>query len=177
MLRNSAAFPVVEDRLAGWKWHGDAGCWLLTLLHAPFLPTWPYITLPWLYFTLLDSKLLYHGSISLYTWFYTILLFDCTSLYCGSSSLHLTLHYSTMVLLHSIRLYITRPWLYFTLLDSTLLYRCFDPTSLYTWIYITLLYSSTSLHLTLHYSTIDVLHSTWLYITLPWLFLNLYIIV
>ena len=58
-----------------------------------------YIRLPWLYFTLLDSTLLYNGSTSIYY----------------------TLYYSTMALLQSPRLYITLPWLYFTLLDSTLL--------------------------------------------------------
>jgi len=85
----------------------------MALLHSTRL----YITLPWHYFILLDSTLLYHGSTSLY-W---------------------TLHYSTMAVLHSTRLYITLTWLYFTLhalpylyltvLDSTLLYH--GSTSLY----------------------------------------------
>ena len=51
-----------------------------------------------------------------------------------------------MVLLHSTRLYITLPWLYLTLLDSTLLYH-----------------GSTSLYWTLHYCTMALLHSTRLY--------------
>ena len=54
----------------------------LTLLHsivALLHFTWPYITLPWLYFTLLDSTLLIHASTSFY----------------------LTLLHSTMALLHS----------------------------------------------------------------------------
>ena len=59
-----------------------------------------YITLPWLYFTLLDSILLYIGSTSLY----------------------LILHYSTMALFHSTWLYITQTLLYYNLLDSTLPY-------------------------------------------------------
>ena len=66
-----------------------------------------YITLPWLYFTLLDSTLLHNESTSLY----------------------LTLHYSTMALLHSTGLYIPLPWINFTLLDSTLLHHV--STSLY----------------------------------------------
>ena len=55
-------------------------------------------------------------------------------------SLYLTLHTSTLALLHTTWLYITVPWLYFTLLDSTLLYI-----------------GSTSLYLTLHYSNMALL--------------------
>ena len=69
----------------------------MALLHSTRL----FINLPWLYFTLLDSTLLYHGSTPLY----------------------LTIHNTTLALLHSTRLYITLPWLYFILLDFTLLYH------------------------------------------------------
>ena len=122
---------------------------------------WLYITLPWLYFTLLDSTLHYHGSTSLYV----------------------TLRYTTMALLDSTSLYIIVPWLIFTLLDSPLLYH--GSTSLYTslycilpWLYITLLDVYTlhfngstslytafyhSLYLDPHYSTIVLLRSTALY--------------
>jgi len=93
-----------------------------------------YITVPWLYFTLLDSTLIYQGSTSLYV----------------------TLHFSTMDLLHSTWLYTTLPWLYFTLLDPTLLYH-----------------GSTSFYFTLHYCTKFLLHSTLLYIDLPWLYFTL----
>jgi len=81
----------------------------MAVLHSTRL----YISLPRLYFTRLDSTLFYHGSTSLY----------------------LTLHYSTMAQLHSI-------------LDSTLLYHA--------WIYVTLhdstlvFHGSTSLYKTLH---------------------------
>ena len=89
----------------------------MALLHS----TWLYRGSTWLYFTLhdstmalldfiLDSTLLYHGS----TWFYT------------------PLHYSTMALLDSTWLYMTLPWLYFTLLCSTSLYHGS------TWLYLTL---------------------------------------
>ena len=67
-----------------------------------------YITLPWLYFTLLDYTLLYLGSSLIYFtlfWFYFTLLYS-TIFYNGSPSLYFTLH-----------------WLYFTLLYSILLYH------------------------------------------------------
>ena len=67
-----------------------------------------YITIPLLYFTLLDSVLLYHNSTSLHS----------TLLYLGSATLYITLQ-----------------WLYFTLLDSTLLYH--GSTSPYYTVYIT----------------------------------------
>ena len=70
-----------------------------------------YITLPWLYFSLLDSTLLYHGSTSTYY----------------------TQHYSTMTILRFTRLYITLYTMALLhsvpLLDSTLLYH--GSTSLY----------------------------------------------
>ena len=59
--------------------------------------SWTTLTLPWLYFTLLDSTYIYHGSTSLY----------------------LILHNSTVALLQSTRVHIILSWLYFTLLDST----------------------------------------------------------
>ena len=86
-----------------------------------------YIILPWLYFTLLDSiifstKVLLHFTCLYFTlpWFlvHNNSLLDSTSLYHGSTSLHLNPHHSTMGLLLSISLFnIT-----FTLLVSTLLY-------------------------------------------------------
>jgi len=110
--------------------------------------TWLYITLPWFYFTLLDSTLLYQGYTSLY----------------------FTLHYSTLAILKSTWVYITLPWFYFTLLDSTFPVPSFNFTLLDS----TLLYQgSTSLYVILHYSTVVHLHSTGLYITLPWLYFTL----
>ena len=106
-------------------------------------------------------------------------------LYHSSSSLCLTLLLSTMALLHSTFLYITLPWLYFTLLESTSLYH--RSTSLY----LSLHYSTMALHLSsllnislpwlyftqlflpwlyMHYSTMVLLNSTWLYSTLSWLY-------
>ena len=89
----------------------------MALLHSSRL----YITLPWLYFTLLDSTLLNHGSTSLYkTLHYSSMAqLHFAYLYHGSTSLYSTLHKSTMALLHSTSLYITLPWLYFNLLNST----------------------------------------------------------
>ena len=78
-------------------------------------------------------------------------LLHSTLLYYGSTSPYLTL-YITLHCLYFIQLDITLLWLYFTQLDSTLLYH-----------------GSTSLYLILHYSTIALLHSTWLYIILLWL--------
>ena len=71
-----------------------------------------YITLPLLYFTLLDSTLLYHGS----TLLYIIVPYGYTSFY-------LILYNSKIAKLHSTRLYIILPWLFFTLRDSTELYH------------------------------------------------------
>ena len=104
-----------------------------------------------------------------------------------------SIHHSTIALLHSSTwLYVSLlcphftvlestflPLLCFTVLDSTLLY--YGSTSLHlTLHYFTLLYcASTSLHLTLHYSTMALLHatrliiiSTWLHITLLWLYVT-----
>ena len=101
---------------------------------AILISTGLYIILPWFYFTLLDSKLLNHGSTSLY----------------------LTLHYSTMAILISTGLYIILPWLYFTLLDSALLYH-----------------GCTSLYLIVCYCTMALLHCTWLNFTLLWFYFSL----
>ena len=70
-----------------------------------------YIILPWLYFTLLDSALLYRGSTSLYFTlrYRTLTLYTLhysTLPYHGTTSLYFTLHYLTMALLHSTLLYI-----------------------------------------------------------------------
>ena len=82
-----------------------------------------------------------------------------------STSLYLTLlpstiHGSTLLsilLWHgSTSLYITLPWLYFTILDSKWLYH-----------------GSTWLYLTLPDSTMTLLHCTSLYISLPWFYLPL----
>ena len=72
---------------------------MMALLHSTLL----YITLPWLYFIVLDSTLFYHGSTSLYlTLHYPALVHHSTSLYITLLRLYLhsTLHYSTMSLLH-----------------------------------------------------------------------------
>ena len=130
----------------------------MALLHS----TWFYINLPWLYFTLLDSTLLYYCSASLYLTqhFSTMPLPHSTwpsFLYRSSRPFYLTLHYATIVVLHSAWLYILvqlfltwiyicLAWLYFTVLDSTLLHI-----------------GSASLF---QYFTMDLLHSTWFYITL-----------
>ena len=124
-----------------------------------------YISLPWLYltilnskflyFTLLDYTILYHGSISLslsipLPWLYFTLL-SSTLLYHGSSYfnvLHTKLLYHGSTLLYFPLLYspfyIFLPWLYFIILCFTLLYH-----------------GSTSLYFTLHFSNMA------LYITLP----------
>ena len=100
-----------------------------------------YLTLLWLYYILLDSMVLYHGSIL--PWLYSTPL-DSMLFFHGSTSLYFTLHYSTMAPLDSIWLYVTLEWLYFTLVNSTLL-----------WVYFTVLNSTlhyhdtTSLYLTL----------------------------
>ena len=122
-----------------------------------------YITLPWLYLwlivILLDSTLLYHGSILLY-------LIDSTLLYHGSTSHFFTLYYSTMAVLDSTWLYITirLPWLFLTLLNPALLY---DGSPSF---YFTLHVSTMTLYFTILHSTITyhglcftLLRSTWLY--------------
>ena len=116
----------------------------MSLLQSSWLCCLP----PWLYFTVHDSTILYHGSASLY----------------------LTLHYSTMAPLHPswiyiivswlnftlLDLYITLPWLYLTLLDSPAFYH------------------KSTLCLALLLFTIALLHCTWLYTTLPWFSFTLY---
>ena len=89
-----------------------------------------------------------------------------------STSLYILL-LSTITLLHSTT---TLPRLYFTLLDSTAPY---PSTSLYIalpWHYLSLLDSLLYFTIALLYSTastIALLHSTWLYITLPCLYFTL----
>ena len=63
-----------------------------------------------------------------------------------------------MDVLDSTRIYITLPWLCFSLLDSTLLYH-----------------GSTSTYYTQHYSTMTILRFTRLYITLQWLYFTVYL--
>ena len=108
----------------------------MALLHS----IWFFIILPLFpFFTLLDSTLLYNGSVHS-TWIYITLpgiystLLDSTLLCRDYTPLYLTLHCTTMALLHSTWPYITLPWLYSTQLDSTLLNL-----------------GSTPLYLTLHY--------------------------
>ena len=127
----------------------------MALLHST-LP-WIYFTpldstllYHWLYLTLLDSRLLYHGS--------TITLLESTitlqCLYLTSTWLYIALH---MVLRHSTSLKTILPSLNCTLLDSTLFYHCCTSLLLES----TLLYhSSTSLYLTVLYCTRALLHSS-----------------
>ena len=143
-----------------------------------------------MYFTLLDSALLYHGytSLCLSLLSSNIALFHCTWLYSFyinhiSLTLYFPLPFFYFIPLHSTLHYHGSTWLYFTLLhfSMALLY--------YTWLYIKLprryftlidsaliYHGSTSLHgstfyLTLLPSTIALLHSTCqLYICLPWLY-------
>ena len=126
-----------------------------SLYMAPLDSTRLYLTLPWHYFTLYSS--LY---ITL-PWLYFTQLYS-TYLYHGSTSRYFSLHYSTMALLHCTLLYLTLPWLYFTLLYSTLLYH--GCASLYFTLHCSTSIVSTSLHVTQHYSTMDLLHSTLLHI-------------
>ena len=150
----------------------------MALLHS----TLHHITLPRLYFTLLDSTLLYHNSTSHYLslitlpWIYFIPL-DSTLLYSVSTSLYSTLHYSTIAtslyltlryttpaLINSLNMIL--PCLFFTLPYSTFFYN--GSTSLYTSFYMTL----PCIYFTLHFFTMapfhsSLLNSTSLYIT-PW---------
>ena len=66
-------------------------------------------------------------------------------LYIDSTSIYLTLHSSTMALLHSTWLYITLQMIYFVPVDSTVLN-----------------YVSTSLYLPVHYSTTAMEELCWL---------------
>ena len=119
-------------------------------------PTLTYITLLYFSFTPLDSTAFYHST-----------LLDSPLPCNGSTSLYMTLHYSTMALLYSTlhylpchcstSHYVTQHYSNMAILNST-----------------TLLYnSSTSLYLSLPYSIIALLHSTLLYITLPGLYFTL----
>ena len=100
--------------------------------------------LPWLYFSILDSTILYHGFTSL-----SLTLLPSTIPLFHSTSLHITAPWLYFILLHSTWLYITLPWLYYTQFDSKLLFTLFHSTGFY--------HGSTSLYLTLPL----------LYITLP----------
>ena len=144
----------------------------MTLHHsniALLRPTRLYITLSWFYFTLLDSVLIKHGSTLLHlslhnstmpllysTWLIPWLNALYLPLHISNMALLNSLHNSSMALLHSTRLYINRPWINFTLLDSTYIYH-----------------GSTSLYSTLHNSSMTLLHSTRLNITLPWFYFTL----
>ena len=143
-------------------------CVSFTLLHSITSlyhgSTWLYLTLPWLHFSLLDTiifstKVLLHFTCLYFTLPWLLVhnnsLLDSTSLYHGSTSLHLNPHHSTMGLLLSISLYnIT-----FTLLVSTLL----SSTSFHhARLYITLL-DSTSLY---HGSTCPYINPSMLYFSL-----------
>ena len=156
---------------------------------AILLSTSLYITLPWLYFTLLDSKSLYlcstyHVSTSLYLTlhnsntipFLYFALLDSTPLYHGSTSLYIALYHGSKS--H----YIPPPGssVYFTLYQSTM--ALLDSTRFYInlpWLYFPLLdstslyHGSTSFYLILHNSSMTLLHSTSFYITLPSLYLTL----
>ena len=122
--------------------------------------TWVHYTLPWLYFAVLDSTTLYHGSTPLYI----MALLHTTSVYYILPWLSFTLHDSTTCYhgspWHSYTLpwlYSILPWLYLTLHDSTTFYH--GSTWLYyTWLYMPLV----------HY-TIATPSSICLYYTLPWL--------
>ena len=176
-LLHSTSFPIIL------LWSTSLYLTLLYSTLALLHSTWLYVTLPWLYFTLLDCTLLYHCSTSLYLhllystmvpldstlvfqgythcswlyfnlqWFHVTLL-DSKLHYIGSASLYFIPHDSIMVYftlpymaqaLHSTWFYVSLLWLYFTQLDFTLLWLYFttlDSTLLY--------HCSTSLYLTLH---------------------------
>ena len=96
--------------------------WLnMAIVHS----AWPYSTLQWVYMYLTP-----------YQFIITLLL---------------SMHHSTMVLLHPTSIWFFLPLLYFRLLDSTLFYQ----------------------GLTLHHSEIALLHSMWIYVLLPWFSLTL----
>ena len=135
----------------------------MSLLHCTpvyFTLSWFYLSLLYqlrLYFILLDSTLLFHGSSSLYLTqnHSTMGLLHCTSLYFtqrGYTSLYLTQPY-TLSKFHFILLDTTLPWVYIALFDCTSLYH-----------------GSTSLYISLLCSTMAPLHSTSLYTILPCLY-------
>ena len=159
----------------------------MVLLHATTLlyngqirSAWLYITLTWIYFNLLDSTFLFHRFTSLFltlpssttvllhsTWLYSTLPWFYLTLL-DSSALHHSytiLDSSLIALFYSTWLYITLPKLYFCLLDSTV-HLPMVHFNLYTWLYITLplIYF---IYLNLHYCSIVLLHSNWLYWLLP----------
>ena len=122
-----------------------------------------YIILPWVYFTLLDTTLLYLGSTSMY-WI---------------------LHYPTMALPHSSRHYITLPWLYYTLYYTTMAplpltilchgssYLRHTTLSTSTLLHSTSIYHGvTWLYYTQHQSTMVLLDSTMVLLDFTTLFLT-----
>ena len=123
--------------------------------------------------TLLNSKSLYHGSTSQY-----FTKHGYTSLYLTLPWLNYTLPHSTLLNLSILHSYITLPWLYLSLLDST-----FSTMNLLHSTWLSLIHhGSTSLYVTLHYRCL--LHSIWLdtspYLTLDistitstWLYIDL----
>ena len=144
--------------------HGSTSLYLILLLFTTTLlhSIWPYITLPWIYFSLLDSTS-------------TLDLLHSTSLYLtvhhSTNSLLLsTLHYCTMALLHFTRHYCFLQLAHFTPHDSTL--------TTFPSLYFTLHYSTmVELHYTwLYVTTMALLHSTWYCITLSWLYPSLYVL-
>ena len=138
--------------------------------------TWIYITPPWLYLNLLDSRLLYHGSTSLYMTLHYSYFYPSTSLY-------FNLLHSTIALLHSTWIYITLPWLYFTLLYITLTMALLHST----WVYCILpqLYFTLLVYITLPSKALltllestafyhgSILHSNLNYITPQWRYFTL----
>ena len=142
-----------------------------------------YITLPWLNVTLHDSTNL--------PWLY-FTLYDSTLLYRGSNSLYMTLHYSTMALLYSTVLYhslvkcleiskelihecVTMPG---CCCRMPLLHNHLMDSCSYTQKCIIRRQRGVRLHPpypseSATDSTMAILHSTRLYITLPWLYLTL----
>ena len=138
------------------------------ILHSTVL----YITLPglcltrlysqWLYFTPLDSTVFYTIALLHSTW--PLFLYQLAQAHPHNILHFLVVNYPTIALLYSTLLCISLPWLYSTLLDSTLHYH--DST----WLYITL----QQLYFTPLPSTIHLLQSTRLYTTLPWLYFTLH---
>ena len=125
----------------------------IALLHSTWL-TWLNIPLPCPYLILLDppfSTILLALSTWLYISYATMALRHSAWLYIlVQLFFYLNLHSSSMVLLHCTWLNITPnwlcftlslhnilPWVYFTLLDSTLLYYG-SPSLNSTWLYVTL---------------------------------------
>ena len=139
--------------------------WLYVSLPLLYFTLDSILTVPWLHFTPLDTTLLYlivllstKICITLFDyiilpWLYFALDISTTfQAYHSSTSLCVTLHYSTTAIFHST----------ITQLDSTLLFK--GSISLYLiWLYCLPLW----LYFTLLPSIMALLHSTWLYCLLP----------